>query len=131
MYIFIIYFVIFLLTIGICEFKKFKIYAKESKTINLKLILENNNNNKINIDNEKFNVNINDCDDSQIKMYYKDSFFYCENPICKDDCPISNGTAICIKNEDVQINKKDINKCQCVPGWIGHKCEMKDYANIK
>ena len=127
------YFLFFylLFIIGICDFKKFKIYAKDPKTINLKLILENNDNNKISIDNEEFDIEINECDKSQIKMYYKDIYYYCENPICFDDCPVSNGTAVCIKKEGVQINSKYINECKCVSGWIGDKCETKDYAYIR
>jgi len=116
---------------GICEFKKFKIYTEVPKSINLKLSLENNDKNNINIDNDEFNVHINDCDESQIKMYYKNIYFYCENPICNDDCPISNGTAICIKKHSVLINNKNINICECVPGWTGDKCEKKDYAYTK
>jgi len=74
---------------------------------------------------------INDCDDTQIKMYNIDSYFYCENPVCSDDCPVANGTAICVKNGNAQINNKNNNECKCVQGWIGDKCETKDYANIE
>jgi len=116
---------------GKCELNKLKIYAKNSKAINIKLTLESHVKNDIIIENDNFNIMINDCDKTQIKMYYKDSYFYCENPICDADCPVSNGTAICVKNEDVQTNNKNKGKCECVPGWIGDKCETKDYANIE
>jgi len=128
-FLFLFFYLLFI--IGICDFKKFKIYAKDPKTINLKLILENNDKNKISIDNEEFDIKINECDKNQIKMYYKDIYYYCENPICFDECPISNGTAVCIKKEGVQINSKHINECKCVSGWIGDKCETKDYAYIR
>ncbi len=92
--------------------------------------MENNDKNKINISNNKFNFNISNCDENQIKLFSKDKYFYCENPICNDDCPISNGTAICLKKKDAQFNSKNDNKCECAQGWTGDKCEMKDYAKI-
>ncbi len=109
---------------------------KDLKTLNIKLILENNNKNEININFDKFKINVNDCDENQIKLYSKDTYFYCENPLCNDDCPVSNGTAICKKNKNIDTNNKIINDknnniCECVPGWVGDKCEKKDYADIK
>ncbi|OUM58115.1 hypothetical protein PIROE2DRAFT_16696 [Piromyces sp. E2] len=113
---------------GICELKNLKIYSEYP--INLKLILDLENKN-INISNEDIDIVIRDCDNNQIKMFTKNYLYYCEDPICNDDCPISNGTAICKKGSLENINSVQFNLCNCIPGYIGNNCQEKDYLKLK
>lgn len=72
-------------------------------------------------------VTVNNCLDNQIKLYDQYGFYYCESPICNDDCPILNKTATCVKGNNTYINKKSLNKCVCENGWIGKNCETRDF----
>ncbi|ORX67008.1 hypothetical protein BCR32DRAFT_272602, partial [Anaeromyces robustus] len=74
---------------------------------------------------------INDCDVKQIKMLDKHELYYCESPVCNDDCPIANGTAECLKGDQLNINSVNLNKCVCVPGWKGYLCQTKDYTEYE
>jgi len=99
-------------------------------TLNLKLSLEYYKKNIV-VKNDKFKIIINDCNEEQIKMFIKGNYYYCENPICSDDCPISNGAAICVKNSTKNINDININSCICNKGWKGDKCQLMDFTNFK
>ncbi|OUM66752.1 hypothetical protein PIROE2DRAFT_5964 [Piromyces sp. E2] len=105
---------------GICELKDFKIYTTVPSSLKLKFSVEIDNN-FIKIDNNNIIVDIDDCSDHQIKMYDKNKFYSCENPLCSNDCPIANKTAECVKGEGNYYNKMLLNKCQCVSGWTGDK----------
>jgi len=73
---------------------------------------------------------IQNCSDEQIKLYDKNYYYYCEDPLCNNDCPISNKRAKCIKGSNSTINSININKCICEKGWKGEKCLIKDYIKI-
>ncbi|ORX47898.1 hypothetical protein BCR36DRAFT_405219 [Piromyces finnis] len=115
---------------GECELKEFKIYTSKPSSFKLMFSVINNDNNNIALDTTYIDTYIHDCNNEQIKMYTKDGFYYCENPVCNYDCPVSNGTAICIKGENNVNNKEFLNKCQCVPGWTGDKCEIKKFTEF-
>jgi len=95
------------------------------------LTLDNNNNNNIVFSKENITFDIKDCDPEQIKIFDKENFYYCENPICDDNCPITNGRAVCVKNNDIHINNIKYNKCECLDGFIGEQCQLQDYAPLK
>lgn len=105
------------------------IYSIYPTNINLKIKIENNIN-FINY-NDILKIHINECNNEQIIMHYENYYYYCENPICKDVCPILNETAICIKGFTENINNENSNYCKCLAGWKGNNCEMKDYSIIK
>jgi len=119
------------LIIGVCNLNDFKIYTTIPSTFQIKFTVEINDD-FIELDNNLLDVNITDCFESQIKIYEKDKFYYCENPKCNNDCPVSNKTAECIKGEENYYNKVSLNKCQCIPGWIDDKsiCDSKKYTDF-
>lgn len=96
----------------------------------MQFLLENDNKNII-IDINKIDITLKDCDKEHIKIYDKNQYYYCEQPICNDDCPVSNGTAICVKGNNENINVSKFNQCVCVNGWIGNKCQTKDYVVLR
>ena len=98
-------------------------------TYKIKLIIENYNGD---ID-FKFNdiiINVKTCDTNQIKMYDKNHILYCENPICKNDCPVDS-SAICKAFQDEGINDIKKNICECSPGWKGDKCDSKIFIDFR
>eukprot|EP00833_Pecoramyces_ruminatium_P000369 jgi/Orpsp1_1/1174401/evm.model.c7180000049960.1 len=115
---------------GMCELNNFKIFAIDPSNFNLKLNLENEKI-KIKFSKEKFDITIENCGDKQIKIMDKSKFYYCENPICDDSCPVLNGTSECLKSEKENINSVSLNKCQCLPGWNGNRCENRDFIEYK
>ncbi|ORX44484.1 hypothetical protein BCR36DRAFT_359576 [Piromyces finnis] len=117
---------------GICELNQLSIYSKYPVILYMEIMIENEgiNSNNINIENKNYKFIINDCNDEQIKMNIRENYYYCENPICNDDCPILNKTAICIKSNITNLNNKNYNECQCLPGWKGNKCNLKDFKEI-
>lgn len=118
---------------GKCELNNFKIYSKNNinnSTINLKLILENEKY-IIKSINNYLKLTIKDCNDEQIKLFKENDYYYCEYPICNDDCPISKKAAKCVKGEIDNINLIKYNKCICEIGWIGDKCQTKDFIEFK
>jgi len=95
----------------------------------------NNNNNFTNslLDSNDLRLDfiIEDCKDTQIKLYlkkYKDDekkITYCDNPICSN-CGDPDHS-ICLPNN---ININDVNDpknniCQCVNGWTGKGCSTQ------
>ncbi|OUM67071.1 hypothetical protein PIROE2DRAFT_5559, partial [Piromyces sp. E2] len=112
---------------GKCGLNNFKIYSKNPLNVNLLLSLDNENKN-IFFKNDKLKLIINNCDSNQFKMYIKGKYYYCENPLCGDNCPASS--AMCIKNENKNTNDKNLNICECIKGWKGDECQLKDYAII-
>ncbi|OUM68613.1 hypothetical protein PIROE2DRAFT_3594 [Piromyces sp. E2] len=113
---------------GKCELNNFKIYAKSPLTLNLRFSLDNESKNII-FKNDILKIVIKECEDNEIKMHVKGDYYYCKNPFCGDDCPPSS--AICIKNTEENINDINSNICQCIEGWTGEKCQIKEYAKIK
>ncbi|OUM58113.1 hypothetical protein PIROE2DRAFT_16694, partial [Piromyces sp. E2] len=99
-------------------------------TINLKISLENNVDNIV-IENNELKFIIRECKSEQIKMFIKKTqFYYCENPICDEYCPIYNETAVCVKGNTENMNVAELNHCECVSGWKGNKCQDKDFVVI-
>jgi len=83
------------------------------------------NNIHFNVDN--LDVTVKDCNSEYIKLYDKNKFYSCESPLCKDECPIQDKRAVCVKNESNNSNNKFSNECKCLDGWIGNNCETQDY----
>ena len=67
-------------------------------------------------------------------MYDKDGILYCENPVCKSNCPI-NKSARCIASEEKNINSALKNKCECFIGWEDGEeegdCSSKIFINFR
>jgi len=114
--------------LGYCELNNFKMYAIYPMLLNLKFYLEYNE--YIQFEKDQLKVNITNCNNNEIIMHLNNNFYYCENPICDNSCPIMNGTAICKKGILENINTFSTNRCECLPGWDGDKCETKVYAKI-
>lgn len=78
-------------------------------------------------------MNIENCYENQYKLKYKENFYYCEDPICDDECPIKKEKAYCKKknNNNDDINIIGNNLCECYPGYDGKFCENKVYIEIK
>ncbi|ORX79567.1 hypothetical protein BCR32DRAFT_269398 [Anaeromyces robustus] len=111
---------------GICELNNFKIYTLKPHPEPLKLVLSLDNKN-IDISDKYINVVVKNCDEEQIKMVNSKYFYYCENPICDDNCPVENKTAICVKGENNLKNNINLNYCECVKGWKEEGCKEKEY----
>jgi len=114
---------------GYCELNGFKIYTIYPTFFDLKFNLEYNEH--IQFEKDQLTVKIVACNDNEIVMHLKDDFYYCESPVCDNSCPVMNGTAICKKGVPENINTLSTNRCECLPGWDGEKCETKIYAEIK
>ncbi|OUM60765.1 hypothetical protein PIROE2DRAFT_13403 [Piromyces sp. E2] len=117
---------------GNCELNNFRVFTSSPTKLNFKINIENTSNIiKINNNIEYLNFTINDCTNEQYKIYqksgqYKYNVYHCENPICNENCPTQNNTAICIKGNNENINSIKNNKCQCTNGWKGDKCNIMD-----
>jgi len=107
----------------------FKIYSDMAGILEFKLSVDNNEYNII-FENDRLKFDILDCDNEQIKINLK-NYFFCENPICNTNCPVSEEHAICIKSNYSNINSEYLNHCECLPGWKGYYCQTKDYAELK
>lgn len=92
--------------------------------------LESEKSNNIILLDKTIDVYTEDCDDDQIKMNLN-NYYFCENPICNNECPISKGRAICIKSNIPNFNNVNLNECKCLSGWKGKKCDSKDIVIIK
>ncbi|ORX56015.1 hypothetical protein BCR36DRAFT_280564 [Piromyces finnis] len=113
---------------GHCELNNFRIFSNPNRYY-LNIWVENNgNNNNIEIKNNEIEIEILGCDENQIKMYDKDGILYCENAICKDNCPIDI-SANCIPYYNERYNNIDKNICSCLPGWTGNNLQNSD--NLK
>jgi len=80
----------------------------------------------------KFNdieVEIESCNDNQIKMIKHERYPYCEEPICYDDCP--NDVAYCKGASDVSKNDPKLNHCECLMGYTGKNCSQKKFADFR
>ncbi|ORX76880.1 hypothetical protein BCR32DRAFT_270994 [Anaeromyces robustus] len=112
---------------GYCKLNDFNVYVEEPVSFNLIYNLENSGN-YIEFTNHNVSVTIDDCKKKQIKLYNK-NYYYCEEPICKDDCPLGE-KATCIKNNNYTVNNKHYNICKCNKGWTGEQCQEKVYINL-
>jgi len=85
----------------------------------------------INVKIDPITVKINECDQEQIKIYYKrnSKIFYCEQPLCLESC--SNNTKCIKQSDDIHVNDKNLNICKCVSGWKGINCDEKIYINFR
>jgi len=84
----------------------------------------------INFDFHDIEINVHDCNKNQIKMYSTNQIPYCENPICKDSCPVDI-SARCIYNESLPINDKNSNICECYNGYSGENCSLKTFIDFR
>lgn len=88
---------------------------------------------EIDVKVKDIDINVNRCDENQIKIYKNKSkdIYLCENPICKEDCPI-NESATC-KKFTTEDSTNDINKnvCVCNPGWNGTNCMEKIFIDYR
>jgi len=55
---------------------------------------------------------------------------YCEEPVCKDNCPIGI-SAKCTAYYKKEKNDINLNKCECLSGWEGDYCENKVYIDFR
>ncbi|OUM60925.1 hypothetical protein PIROE2DRAFT_13174, partial [Piromyces sp. E2] len=121
---------------GKCYLKYLKIYSKEISKFQLKLLVEENKNSNhsssIHFQKNTMNVSLLDCQNNQIKIYSKNNIFYhCENPLCHLECPVENGTAICIPGPNNNNNDRKYNQCKCQSGWTGTKCDIIVRESLK
>ena len=117
------------------------IYSSEPIEFDLKLYINENQNVMYKLQYDKLNITIRNCTENQIKMsrsykYNKDtikSYFYCENAVCPDECPINdvNDKAKCIIGYNNTDNIKELNICKCNPGWEGEYCNNKVFVDFK
>jgi len=63
-------------------------------------------------------------------MYGKNNILYCENPICKDSCPVGD-SASCEPFYKEKKNDKNKNICKCNSGWEGLNCQDKKFINYR
>ncbi|OUM57725.1 hypothetical protein PIROE2DRAFT_17194 [Piromyces sp. E2] len=75
-------------------------------------------------------ITVSECGVNQIKMYNHNGILYCEDPLCKPGCPVGE-SAICIPYYKELINNIEKNRCKCLPGWVGNKCENKNLINFR
>ncbi|OUM60981.1 hypothetical protein PIROE2DRAFT_13142 [Piromyces sp. E2] len=114
---------------GQCEMKNLQIYASPGHYI-LKPNIENY---KYNI-TFKFNdikIQIMQCNDDQIKMTDKDGSPYCENPICRDSCPVGITAKCVLPSHEINSNNKKQNICHCYSGWKGENCNEKIFVDFR
>jgi len=88
-----------------------------------------NYNDQLNFNFENFEIHILDCREDQLKLYIN-GITYCENPICKLDCP-TGISAKCVPNKKVNYNSIESNFCECLPGWEGVNCSEKIFINFR
>jgi len=105
-----------------------QIFANPGQYI-LKPIIENYND-KIEFHFDDINVEIKECNDNQIKFIDKYGIQHCENPICKESCPI-NKSAVCKPYYEENINDINMNICECLSGWTGENCEEKVFIDYR
>eukprot|EP00833_Pecoramyces_ruminatium_P011725 jgi/Orpsp1_1/1185757/evm.model.c7180000095105.1 len=116
---------------GKCQLNNFSIFTKESMNLTLTIAIESIFD-YIKIDYDKLIINIRDCDENQIKIVdKKNNYFYCENPICYEECPVLKNKAVCVKGNIENVNSIKYNQCQCLPGWINDNCLERDLVDIK
>ncbi|OUM70113.1 hypothetical protein PIROE2DRAFT_1794, partial [Piromyces sp. E2] len=112
---------------GQCKLNNLIIYANPN-TYKVKLIIENYNGN-LHFMFDDIIINVKSCDSDIIKMYDKNNILYCENPKCKDQCPVDS-SAVCKAYQEEGINDINKNICECLPGWEGDNCERKIYIDF-
>ncbi|OUM62833.1 hypothetical protein PIROE2DRAFT_61621 [Piromyces sp. E2] len=114
---------------GRCEFNKLRIFANPGVYF-FSISIENYNE-EIKFNYNEIIVNINSCNENQIKLYGKDDILYCENAKCNEKCPVDNKATCKPTSKDVTKNDPELNKCECNIGWEGNYCTKKSYINFK
>ncbi|OUM59346.1 hypothetical protein PIROE2DRAFT_15145 [Piromyces sp. E2] len=120
-----------IIIVGICELKNLKIFAIPDRYI-LKVIVDGyHDTNQIKINYDPIEIEIKDCEKDQVKYLYRNNIPTCENPICRESCPVG----ISAKCEPFYKSKNDIklNKCVCLSGFEGENCNQKiflDYSTL-
>ncbi|ORX53799.1 hypothetical protein BCR36DRAFT_396482 [Piromyces finnis] len=113
---------------GICEMNYLQLFANPSTYI-ITPIIENYND-EINFKFSSIEINIKECSKYQIKMIDKNNIQYCEEPKCKENCPVDI-SAICIPYSNELVNDISKNRCVCLPGWKGENCTDKDFVSYE
>jgi len=112
---------------GNCEMYNLQVIAVPSTYI-LNVRVESFSNYPLNFNFKDFEVQILDCREDQIKLY-KNGITYCENPVCKPECPTAF-SAKCVPNRKVNYNSMESNYCTCLPGWEGVNCSEKIFIDF-
>ncbi|OUM64014.1 hypothetical protein PIROE2DRAFT_9316 [Piromyces sp. E2] len=90
--------------------------------------MDDYNNRNIEVRVPPIDVSINPCNSDQITIYYKKKLFYCVMPVCVDNC--SDHTRCTKPYEDIHVNDKNLNVCECLPGWKGENCDEEDIVDF-
>jgi len=83
------------------------------------------------METQNLKINVSNCKENQYKLKFHKNLFYCEDPVCSNDCPINEGKASCQKISNDKKNSISNNLCICLPGWIGEHCRNKNFINMK
>jgi len=113
---------------GYCNLNQLQIYGNPEKYI-LEPHIENYND-ELQFKFDPIEITIKECSDNQIVMVNNRGIQYCEEPICGKDCPVGI-SAKCVAYYKKEKNDINLNKCECLPGWNGNKCENKVYIDYR
>ncbi|ORX77177.1 hypothetical protein BCR32DRAFT_248134 [Anaeromyces robustus] len=104
---------------GYCNLNKLQVYGNPNKYI-LKPYIENYHD-ELQFKFDPIEITIKECSKNQIVVVSNRGIQYCEEPVCKDSCPVGI-SAKCIAYYNKEKNDINLNKCECLPGWDGDYC---------
>ncbi|OUM64985.1 hypothetical protein PIROE2DRAFT_60292 [Piromyces sp. E2] len=114
---------------GQCDLNSLRIFASPDRYI-LRPVVENYKYN-ITFKFKEIEIVIGECGENQIKMVDKDGSWYCENPICKDSCPVGTSAKCLPFLSNINKNDRTKNICQCAQGWNGENCDERIYVDYR